>query len=50
MGENDCINVNFSHPDLQMKNVDTPFQRPKNLHGHTVLTRFAKIVQSGIFW
>ena len=41
--ENDRISLSFSHPDLQMKNVDIPFQRSKNLLGHTVLTRFAKL-------
>ena len=44
--ENDRISISIKHPDLHLKSIDVPFQRPKNLNGQQIFTRIGKILQS----
>ena len=44
---NDRIGISFQHPDLMVKSIDVPLQRPANLTGLAVCTRIRKMVQRG---
>jgi hypothetical protein len=44
--ENDCISLQFRHPDLMATSIDIPLQRPKNLTGQSVFTHISKVFQS----
>jgi hypothetical protein len=44
--ENDRLAIHLDHPDLMMKSVNIPFQRPKNLKGHVIFTHIGKVLQS----
>ena len=44
--EDDHIGLSLEHPDLIVKSIDVPLQRPKDLTGQLVFTHIGKAVQS----